>query len=68
MEVQRKFSTTPCGARRVDCDLVLNHYGSGITAGYSHGYALDRKRDLLQKWAGHVQSLLEPAKGVTVLR
>jgi hypothetical protein len=30
--------------------LVLNHSDSGVTAGYSHGYPLDRKRELLEKW------------------
>jgi integrase len=40
--------------------LVLNHSGSGVTAGYSHGHALDLKRDLLCKWADHVQGLVSP--------
>jgi len=55
------------GHDQFDRGLVLNHTGSGVTAGYSHGYALDRKRDLLTKWADHVESLVMP-KGVQVLR
>jgi integrase len=31
--------------------LVLNHAGSGVTAGYSHSYPLGRKRELLGKWS-----------------
>jgi hypothetical protein len=40
--------------------LVLNHSGSGVTAGCSHGHALDLKRALLCEWADHVQRLVEP--------
>lgn len=48
--------------------LVLNHSGTGsVTAGYSHGYPLDLKRTLLEKWADHVERLVQP-EGVTVLR
>jgi len=48
--------------------LVLNHAGGGtVTAGYSHGYALDRKRALLIKWSDHVERLSSPA-GVALLR
>jgi integrase len=48
--------------------LVLNHAGGGtVTAGYSHGYALDRKRDLLIKWSDHVERALSPS-GVALLR
>jgi integrase len=39
--------------------LVLNHSGSGsVTAGYSHGYPLELKRGLLEKWAGHVGEIV----------
>jgi integrase len=42
--------------------LVLNHSGSGsVTAGYSHGYPLKLKRELLEKWANHVQGLVLPS-------
>jgi integrase len=47
--------------------LVLNHSGSGVTAGYSHGHALDLKRELLCKWAEHVQGLVSP-EGAALLR
>ncbi|WP_108682098.1 integrase family protein [Methyloceanibacter sp. wino2] len=50
-----------------DRGLVLNHARSGVTAGYSHGYALDRKRALLEKWADHVASIVT-AKGAALLR
>jgi hypothetical protein len=33
---------------------VLNHFGAGVTAGYSHGHVLDLKRELLCKWADGV--------------
>jgi hypothetical protein len=39
----------------------------GVTAGYSHGYALDLKRELLCKWAEHVQGLVSP-EGAALLR
>jgi len=38
--------------------LVLNHSGAGVTAGYSHGYAMDLKRALLAKWGEHVERLV----------
>jgi integrase len=41
-----------------DRGLVLNHAESGVTAGYSHGYALERKRELLERWAEHVASII----------
>lgn len=47
--------------------LVLNHSGSGVTAGYSHGYPVDLKRRLLTEWAAHVESVVA-AEGVAVLR
>ena len=47
--------------------LVLNHAGSGVTSDYSHGHALDLKRGLLDKWAKHVERLVQP-EGAAVLR
>jgi integrase len=40
--------------------LVLNHAGSSVTAGYSHGYPLELKRTLLTEWADHVEKLVQP--------
>jgi integrase len=47
--------------------LVLNHAASGVTAGYSHGYALDRKRELLEEWADNIERLVR-GEGVALLR
>jgi integrase len=47
--------------------LVLNHAGQGVTAGYSHGFAQKLKLELLQKWAAHVETLLQPS-GAALLR
>jgi integrase len=48
--------------------LVLNHAGSGsVSAGYSHGYPLELKRELLTKWAEHVEQLVQP-EGAALLR
>ena len=47
--------------------LVLNHSASGVTAGYSHGYPLELKRQLLDKWAAHIEGLVQP-EGARVLR
>jgi hypothetical protein len=38
-----------------------------VTAGYSHGYPLELKRQLLDKWAAHIEQLVQP-KGARVLR
>ena len=47
---------------------MLNHSGSGsVTARYSHGLPLNLKRELLEKWADHIESLISP-EGVAVLR
>jgi site-specific recombinase XerD len=48
------------GHDKFDRGLILNHAESGVTARYSHGYALDRKRELLDKWARHVEGLVSP--------
>ena len=51
-----------------ECGLVLNHSGTGsVTSGYSHGYPLALKLELLTKWADHVEGLVQP-EGVSVLR
>jgi integrase len=55
------------GHDNFDRALVLNHASGGVTSGYSHGYAIDRKRDLLTKWADHVEGLVAP-KGAELLR
>jgi integrase len=47
--------------------LVLDHAEQGVTSGYSHGYALKRKRELLEEWAAHIESLLVPS-GVALLQ
>ena len=47
--------------------MVLNRSGSGVTAGYSHGHALDLKRELLDTWAKHVEGLVSPS-GAALLR
>jgi len=46
--------------------LVLNHSAYGVTAGYSHGYPVELKRKLLEKWADHVADIVQP-QGVAVL-
>jgi hypothetical protein len=46
--------------------LILNHAGTSVTAGYSHAYAVDLKRDLLTKWADYVASLVQP-KGTELM-
>jgi integrase len=46
---------------------VLNHSGRGVTAGYVHGQPVDLKRQLLTKWADHVQDLVQP-EGAALLR
>ncbi|HZP09748.1 integrase family protein [Methyloceanibacter sp.] len=50
-----------------DRALVLNHAEAGVTAGYSHGIALERKRELLEKWADHVEAKVK-VKGTALLR
>ena len=57
------------GCDDFDQKLALNHtLLTGATASYGqHGYGLNRKRELLEKWADHVESLVTP-KGVKALR
>jgi hypothetical protein len=39
--------------------LLLNHSdGGGVTGGYSHGYPVELKRELLSEWASQLRSLL----------
>lgn len=48
--------------------LAPNHSGGGsVTAGYSHGYPLKLKRELLEKWADHIEGLVQP-QGAVLLR
>jgi integrase len=39
---------------------VLNHSGSSVTAGYSHGHPLELKRQLYAKWSDHIEQLVSP--------
>jgi hypothetical protein len=55
------------GASEWEVGLILNHAGSGMTAGYSHGHSLPLKLKLLTQWADRVQALVQP-EGVTLLR
>ena len=56
------------GCSEYERALILNHAGSGsVTAGYSHGYPLKLKLDLLTRWAEHVERLVQP-EGVALLR
>ena len=49
--------------------LLLNHSGSGsVTAGYRHGYPLELKRKLLTEWSEHIEQLVQPEEGATMLR
>jgi integrase len=38
--------------------LVLNHAGSGVTSGYSHGHSTKLKLEVLEAWARHIASLI----------
>ncbi len=45
--------------------LVLNHAGGGtVTGDYSHGFSIQLKRDLLEKWAAHVAEVVQPEGAV----
>jgi hypothetical protein len=44
----------------IDRGLVLNHSSSRGTAGYSHGYSLDLKLELLTKRAKYIAELVQP--------
>ena len=54
------------GYSKYERSLVLNHAESGVTADYSHGYSVDLKRRLLEKWADHVARTVQP-KGAVLL-
>ena len=55
------------GAWEWEVGLILNHSGSGVTAGYSHGAPIKLKLKLLTQWSDHVTQLVQPS-GVTLLR
>jgi hypothetical protein len=55
------------GASPYEVGLILNHSGSGVTSQYSHGVPVELKLKLMEKWADHVASLVQP-EGVTPLR
>jgi integrase len=56
------------GRSEFERGLLLNHSDSGsVTGGYSHGYPVELKRELLSEWAAHIEKLVEPAAGVTRL-
>ncbi len=54
------------GCSEYERGLVLNHVAHTVTGGYSHGFPTELKRQLLEKWADHVASIVQP-KGVAVL-
>jgi integrase len=56
------------GASEYERGLILNHSGSSVTSGYSHGHSTKLKLELLEKWADHVASLVQPSEAVTLLR
>jgi integrase len=45
------------GHDQFDRALALNHAIGGVTSGYSHGFAHERKLAVLNVWAAHVQKL-----------
>ena len=55
------------GASPYEVGLILNHSGSGVTSQYSHGVPVELKLKLMEKWADHVASLVQP-EGVALLR
>lgn len=49
------------GHDEYDRALVLQHAGAGtVTGDYSHGYSIDRARELLEKWSDHVACVAAP--------
>jgi len=54
------------GHSKYERGLILNHAESGVTADYSHGYPVELKRELLEKWADHVAQEVQP-KGAVLL-
>jgi integrase len=55
------------GASEFEVGLLLNHSGSGVTAGYSHGHSTKLKLEWLTRWADHVAKLVQP-EGAVLLR
>ena len=53
------------GKTLFDRGLVLNHKEAGVTAGYSHGYALRRNLDVLTDWSKHVEKLIPKDKATS---
>jgi hypothetical protein len=56
------------GRSDFEIGLILNHAGTGVTAGYGRGYPLKLKHEMLTEWADHVERLVGRDKGVRVLR
>ncbi len=54
------------GHSKYERGLVLNHSEGGVTADYSHGYSVDLKRQLLDRWADHFAQTIQP-KGAVLL-
>ena len=54
------------GHSKYERALVLNHSEFGVTADYSHGYPVELKRELLEKWADHIAQTVQP-KGAVLL-
>ena len=54
------------GHSKYERGLILNHSEGGVTADYSHGFPVELKRELLEKWADHVAQEVQP-KGAVLL-
>ena len=54
------------GRSKDEVALVLNHRGTGVTVGYSHGAPIKLKLELLTEWADHIEGLVQP-EGVSLL-
>ncbi len=52
------------GHSKYERGLILNHEEAGVTADYSHGYPVELKRELLEKWADHVAQKVQPEGSV----
>lgn len=53
------------GHNEYERGLILNHSGSGgATSAYSHGFPVELKRSLLEKWADHVAGVVQPEGAV----
>ena len=58
-----------CSIRKCrESGLILKHSASGsVTGGYSHGYPVELKRQLLEEWAAYIERVTTPER-VTRLR